>query len=68
MHGAILSVIFVFNFTDGTQAVQHLQHQFTGPTAIEYCQNSQIRLNARNKLNATTGDDTIVIHAECYRD
>ena len=55
-----LSVVMVFSFPDGTHATKTETHQFTGPTAIEYCINASGRLNSKN-----TADHILVIKATC---
>lgn len=62
MHGVILSVIMIVNYSDGGQTIQQFQHQFSGPTAIEYCQ------TAKDNLNSVNNDSIIVFHASCYQD
>ena len=63
IHGVVLSIVLIFNYPDGQQTIEQFTHQFVGPTAIEYCNNAQIRLNNKN-----TGDDIMVVNARCISD
>jgi hypothetical protein len=62
IHGVLLSVTIILTFADGGQTTQQFTYQFTGPTAIEACQNAQQRLNATNSAGI------MVVHAYCYPD
>jgi hypothetical protein len=59
-HGMILSVVLVLNCPDSGQTIEQFTHQFTGPTAIEYCNNAQGRLK-----NLNNSDNIMVIHSSC---
>jgi hypothetical protein len=63
MHGVFLSVVLIFNYPGGGQTIEQFGYQFTGPTAIEYCQNAQGRLKNKN-----TGDQIMVVQARCISD
>ena len=61
IHYVLLSVIMAINYPDGQQSILQSYHKFTGPTAIEYCQNAIGRFNATNsfglmKIKATCTD------------
>ena len=58
-HGMILSVVLIVNDADGGQTIEQFSHQFTGPTAIENCNNAQ-----RPLINLNTSDNTMVISAD----
>jgi hypothetical protein len=61
VHGMILSVIMVFTYADGQQSIQQFWHLFTGPTAIEYCNNAIVR------LESMTGYGIVSVNATCSR-
>jgi hypothetical protein len=56
----ILSVVLIFNPPGGGQQIGQYTFKFTGPTAIQYCQNAKLRLNSMNAR-----DNIIVINASC---
>jgi hypothetical protein len=53
----------ILNYPDGEQTIGQYEHLFTGPTAIQDCQNAKGRLNNKN-----TGDQIMVVQASCIRD
>ena len=59
----ILSVVLIFNPPGGGQQIGQYTFKFTGPTAIQYCQNAKLRLNSMN-----AHDNIIVINASCISD
>jgi hypothetical protein len=60
--GVILSVMIILYYNNGGYEVQQTWEQFTGPTAMEDCNNAAIR------LNQTSGNGAIAVHAACYPD
>ena len=62
VHGMILSIVMVVNYPDGQQSIEQFWHLFTGPTAIEYCN------NARSRLESMTVHGIVSVHATCNRD
>jgi hypothetical protein len=62
-HGMILSVVLILNYPDNGQTIEQFEHQFTGPTAIEYCNSALRRLKHLN-----TTDNIMVINVNCIGD
>jgi hypothetical protein len=62
IHGMVLSVVLILNYADGGQTIEQFQHQFRGPTAIEYCHNAQEQLKIAN-----AGQDIMVVHSSCIK-